>query len=90
MTHPTLTKRRPAPTATIIKYRQGWDDGYDIGYADAWQDALKDPRTFCRCSRVICYGVEEVADGTAETCWYCTFLDGETPCPTFGDGQDGG
>lgn len=28
-----------------------------------------------------CKFVEDPGDGHAETCWHCTFLDGEAPCP---------
>ncbi|TCK65828.1 hypothetical protein EDF27_0571 [Curtobacterium sp. PhB136] len=68
---------------TMRRYRRAWDDGYDAGYSDARADALTDPMTFCGCSDAQCAGVEAVADGTARTCWYCTFLDGESPCPAL-------
>jgi len=85
---PSPPSRREASRALTdldTKYRQGWDDGYDAGYATARADALEDPMTFCTCSASRCAGVESVADGTAESCWLCTFLDGEAPCPAYVD-----
>lgn len=62
--------------------RQGLAEGYDAGYRDGQEDALKDPMTFCVCGGADrCLFVENVADGDVHTCWYCTFLDCEAPCP---------
>lgn len=75
----------PAParlTHGDQKWRQGFESGYDAGWADAYEKAVNDPMTFCVCGGADrCLFVENVADGDVHTCWYCTFLDGEAPCP---------
>jgi hypothetical protein len=50
--------------------------------------ARRDPMTFCICAGSDrCKFVEDVAAGDVETCWYCTFLDGEAPCPVAAEAR---
>lgn len=57
-------------------------DALRTAHAQGVESARNDPMTFCVCeSGESCKYVEDPADGDVETCWYCTFLDGEAVCP---------
>lgn len=63
-------------------------DALRIAYSQGVETTLRDPMTFCVCeSGQSCKFVEDPSDGDAETCWYCTFLDGEAPCPVEAEAQ---